>query len=96
MPFASVQVSGLWQYWQRNMQAVVQATSRMPGPSTAEPVVKLWRKPMSPVLSARADVGFRHVLAEMHAHLERDFGLQRDRVRAGQLGRHLTLRGTCG
>src|SRR4030095_7792994 len=34
------------------MQAVVQATRRMPGPSTAEPVVKLCRKPMSPVLSA--------------------------------------------
>src|ERR1700754_5013355 len=34
------------------MQAVVQATSRMPGPSTAEPVVNEWRKPRSPVLSA--------------------------------------------
>ena len=52
MPLLSVQVSGLWQYWQRNMQAVVQATSRIPGPSTAEPVVKLCRKPRSPVLSA--------------------------------------------
>ena len=52
MPFLSVQVSGLWQYWQRNIQAVVQATSRMPGPSTAEPVVKECRKPRSPVLSA--------------------------------------------
>src|SRR4051812_11940828 len=34
------------------MQAVVQATRRMPGPSTAEPVVNEWRKPMSPVRSA--------------------------------------------
>ena len=39
MPFDSVQVSGLWQNLQRNMHSVVQATSRMPGPSTAEPVV---------------------------------------------------------
>ena len=41
MPLDKVQVSGLWQYWQRNMHAVVHATSRIPGPSTAEPVVKL-------------------------------------------------------
>src|SRR4249919_3754007 len=34
------------------MQAVVHATRRMPGPSTADPVVKLWRKPMSPVFNA--------------------------------------------
>ena len=40
VPFESVQVSGLWQNLQRNMHSVVQATSRMPGPSTAEPVVK--------------------------------------------------------
>src|SRR4051794_3724085 len=52
MPFVRVHVSGLWQYRQRNMQAVVQATRRMPGPSTAEPVVKECRKPRSPVLSA--------------------------------------------
>ena len=52
MPFLSVQVSGLWQNWHRNMQAVVQPTSRIPGPSTADPVVKEWRKPKSPVLSA--------------------------------------------
>src|SRR5688572_3193782 len=52
IPFDSVQVSGLWQYWQRNMHAVVHATSRMPGPSTAEPVVNECRKPMSPLLSA--------------------------------------------
>src|SRR5688572_23179748 len=52
MPLLSVQVSGLWQNWQRNMHAVVQATRRIPGPSTAEPVVNECRKPMSPVLSA--------------------------------------------
>src|SRR4030095_15412687 len=52
MPFRRVQVSGLWQYLQRNMQAVVQATRRMPGPSTADPGVKLWRKPRSPVFNA--------------------------------------------
>src|SRR3954452_21381548 len=34
------------------MQPVVQATTRTPGPSTAEPVVKEWRNPMSPVASA--------------------------------------------
>src|SRR3954451_10438990 len=34
------------------MHAVVQATRRMPGPSTAEPVVKECRNPRSPVLSA--------------------------------------------
>src|SRR5262245_44338139 len=34
------------------MQPAVQATTRTPGPSTAEPVVKEWRNPMSPVASA--------------------------------------------
>src|SRR3954469_17208640 len=34
------------------MHAVVQATRRMPGPSTAEPVVNEWRNPMSPLRSA--------------------------------------------
>src|SRR5262245_13281833 len=34
------------------MHPVVQATTRIPGPSTAEPVVKEWRKPMSPEASA--------------------------------------------
>ena len=39
MPLLIVQVSGLWQYWQRHMQPVVHATTRTPGPSTVEPVV---------------------------------------------------------
>ena len=65
MPLESVQVSGLWQYWQRNMQDVVQATRRMPGPSTAEPVVKECRKPMSPGVERGADVGFGHMLAQI-------------------------------
>src|SRR5689334_19933251 len=34
------------------MQPVVQATTRTPGPSTADPVVNEWRKPMSPDASA--------------------------------------------
>ena len=34
------------------MQPVVQATTRTPGPSTVDPVVNEWRKPMSPVASA--------------------------------------------
>ena len=34
------------------MQPAVQATTRMPGPSTADPVVNECRKPMSPVASA--------------------------------------------
>src|SRR4051794_24022590 len=34
------------------MHDVVQATRRIPGPSTAEPVVKECRKPRAPVLSA--------------------------------------------
>ena len=38
------------------MQPVVHATTRTPGPSTAEPVVNECRKPMSPVASAVADV----------------------------------------
>src|SRR3954471_10233788 len=57
MPFDSVHVSGLWQYWQRNMHEVVQATSRTPGPSTQEPVVKECRKPMSPLWSAARTSG---------------------------------------
>src|SRR4051812_24469925 len=51
-PLVIVQVSGLWQYWHRHMHPLVQATTRMPGPSTAEPVVNEWRKPMSPFASA--------------------------------------------
>src|SRR4029450_7939096 len=34
------------------MHPVVHATTRTPGPSTAEPVVNEWRNPMSPVASA--------------------------------------------
>src|SRR5215831_15661217 len=52
MPLRIVQVSGLWQYRQRHMHPVVHATTRTPGPSTAEPVVKECRKPMSPLASA--------------------------------------------
>src|SRR6187431_1435548 len=52
MPLRIVQVSGLWQYRQRHMQPVVHATTRTPGPSTAEPVVNECRKPMSPFASA--------------------------------------------
>ena len=62
------------------MQPAVQATTRTPGPSTAEPVVNECRKPMSPVASAGADVGFRHVLAEVDAQLER--ALRRERTGA--------------
>ena len=49
MPLVMVQVSGLWQYRQRQLQPAVQATTRTPGPSTAEPVVNECRKPTSPV-----------------------------------------------
>ena len=49
MPLVTVQVSGLWQYRQRQLQPAVQATTRTPGPSTAEPVVNECRKPTSPV-----------------------------------------------
>src|SRR5215207_1956686 len=52
MPLRIVQVSGLWQYRQRHMQPVVHATTRTPGPSTAEPVVYEWRNPMCPSASA--------------------------------------------
>src|SRR5262245_56535530 len=48
MPLVSVQVSGLWQYWHRQLHPAVQATTRIPGPSTAEPVVNECRKPTSP------------------------------------------------
>src|SRR5262245_45638826 len=51
-PFVILQVSGLWQYKQRNWQPVVQATTRIPGPSTADPVVNECKNPMSPVASA--------------------------------------------
>ena len=43
------------------MQPAVQATTRTPGPSTVEPVVKEWRKPMSPVASAAPHVQLRNV-----------------------------------
>src|SRR3954453_21703698 len=52
IPFVIVQVSGLWQYRHRHMQPVVQATTRTPGPSTADPVVNECRNPMSPDASA--------------------------------------------
>src|SRR5688572_8790197 len=57
MPLVSVQVSGLWQNLQPNVHSAVQATRRIPGPSTAEPVVKEWRKPKSPLSSALRMVG---------------------------------------
>src|SRR6185369_10902070 len=56
MPLVSLHVSGLWQYRQRHMQPVVHATTRTPGPSTVEPVVKEWRNPMSPEASASRTV----------------------------------------
>ena len=59
------------------MQPVVQATTRTPGPSTVEPVVKECRNPMSPVASAAADVRLRNVLAEVDAQLERALRLER-------------------
>src|SRR5262245_61898175 len=52
MPLLMVHVSGLWQYKHRHMHPAVHATTRTPGPSTADPVVNEWRNPMSPVLSA--------------------------------------------
>src|SRR4051812_30738227 len=52
IPFVIVHVSGLWQYRHRHMQPVVQATTRTPGPSTADPVVNECRNPMSPDASA--------------------------------------------
>ena len=36
-PLCLCQVSGLWQYWQRNRQPVRKATNRNPGPSTVLP-----------------------------------------------------------
>ena len=59
------------------MQPAVQATTRTPGPSTAEPVVNECRKPMSPVASAVANVRLGHVLAEIDAQLERALRLER-------------------
>ena len=61
MPLVIFQVSGLWQYRQRNLQPAVHATTRTPGPSTADPVVNECRKPMSPVSSAAAHVGLRNI-----------------------------------
>ena len=53
------------------MHPAVQATTRTPGPSTADPVVKEWRNPMSPRRERRPDVGLRNVPPEIHAQLER-------------------------
>ncbi len=92
MPLRMVQVSGLWQYRQRHMQPVVQATTRTPGPSTAEPVVNECRKPMSrwPVPSAHPSPSRRR---QVHAHVERARGLERGRFRRrGQI----RLRGMSG
>jgi hypothetical protein len=78
-PLLIVQVSGLWQYRQRHMQPVVHATTRTPGPSTAEPVVKECRKPMSPVASAVRTSAREHP-AEVDPELE---GLFASRARLG-------------
>ena len=82
MPLLRVQVSGLWQYRQRHMQPVVHATTRTPGPSTAEPVVNEWRNPMSPVASASRTVCSGHVVAQVDPELERALRLQADRLGA--------------
>src|SRR4051812_43376290 len=57
MPLVIVQVSGLWQYWQRHMQPAVHATTRTPGPSTVAPVVNECRNPTSPLASAARTSG---------------------------------------
>ena len=52
IPLVSFHVSGLWQNTHWNWQPLSQATTRIPGPSTAEPVVNEWTKPQSPLSSA--------------------------------------------
>src|SRR5678816_2453918 len=52
IPLVIFQVSGLWQYTHLNWQPDSQATTLTPGPSTAEPVVKEWTNPNSPLSSA--------------------------------------------
>ena len=72
------------------MHPAVHATTRTPGPSTVDPVVNECRNPMSPVASARPDVGLGNVLAQIDAQLERALRLEgrlrgRGRVRHGGL-----------
>ena len=64
------------------MQPVVHATTRTPGPSTAEPVVKEWRNPMSPVASALRTSASGTSLPEIDAQLERALRLERRRLAA--------------
>ncbi len=78
------------------MQPVVQATTRTPGPSTAEPVVKECRKPMSPEASASRDRLLGHVLAEVDAQLVRALRLERAAAGACASVIAVRLRGTSG
>ena len=59
------------------MQPAVHATTRTPGPSTAEPVVNECRNPMSPVASAVRTSVSGTSLAEIDAQLERTLRLER-------------------
>ena len=59
------------------MQPVVHATTRTPGPSTADPVVNECRNPMSPVASAVRTSVSGTSLAEIDAQLERAVRLER-------------------
>ncbi len=60
------------------MQPAVQATTRTPGPSTAEPVVNECRKPMSPLASAVRTSDSGTSVAQMDAQLERTLRNERD------------------
>src|SRR3954468_15178456 len=45
-PDRIVQVSGLWQYWQRRGQPARNATNRIPGPSTPVEMSQEWTDPI--------------------------------------------------
>ena len=83
MPFVSVQVSGLWQYWQRNMHAVVHATSAnaraVDGRAGREGMQEAEVAGLAaPVLTSVSGTS----VAQMDPQLERDSALRAD-VAAG-------------
>ena len=97
MPLVIVQVSGLWQYWQRHMQPAVHATTRTPGPIDRRAGGERMQEAHVAGRERRPDVGFRNVLAQVDAQLERALRLERRLVHAvWRSVIDVMLRGTCG
>ena len=93
MPLVSVQVSGLWQYRQRHMQPVVQATTRTPGPIDGGAGREGVEEPHVAAGERLANALLGDAVAQMDPQLEGALGLERSAWRRQTC---VPLRGRCG